>query len=535
MRAIRSQVRGKNAEERSAKRASLAHNLQAPPRFNGQTALEVMAVSPRTSKDYQRRVLVFQGYCRIHQLETTTSCQIDHALTLFLNQGFSEGMDISEAAKFFASVMEANPVVGRMGLVRSKRALKGWKNLDPGNSRSPLAWPFISLMATTLMQLGLPHAALCILTMFSTYIRPSEALKIRCQDLVRSVQLGVSWAINLNPLESMEQSKVGLSHEAILLDSQGMEFLGPALERLRTGAAPTDLLFRMDDPTLHASWKKALLSLNLPQDFAVLYQIRHSGASWDALRKYRSLLEIKLRAAVWRDTRIMLKLPSTSNVSPHRSGGGQRHLQGCWREWSPHLRAHEAKFKEAYIGMLCGVCCLLKSVGTTRFHSACYWYSMGARWQLTLSSGFSKPSSFHQRKTVGFHSLWFAMRILVESSQIWWWGSSSPEGWWQVSIWLSKSVFFWSFEVGKRQHFATQDCHFGTSLCESKYPFHHRKPSQQSGLAHQRNHTAGSFGSYSSSRPLLSIQQTLEKSHYLFWMEYPQVWLQDMQRVTWYL
>lgn len=295
MRAIRSQVRGKNAEERSAKRASLTHNLQAPPRFNGQTALEVMAVSPRTSKDYQRRVLVFQGYCRIHQLETTTSCQIDHALTLFLNQGFSEGMDISEAAKFFASVMEANPVVGRTGLVRSKRALKGWKNLDPGNSRSPLAWPFISLMATTLMQLGLPHAALCILTMFSTYIRPSEALKIRCQDLVRSVQLWVAWAINLNPLESMEQSKVGLSDEAILLDSQGMDFLGPALERLRTGAAPTDLLFCMDYPTLHASWKKALISLNLPQDFAVLYQIRHSGASWDALRKYRSLLEIKLR------------------------------------------------------------------------------------------------------------------------------------------------------------------------------------------------------------------------------------------------
>ena len=257
-----------------------------------------------------RRVLVFQGYCRIHQLETTTSCQIDHALTLFLNQGFSEGMDISEAAKFFASVMEANPVVGRTGLVRSKRALKGWKNLDPGNSRSPLAWPFISLMATTLMQLGLPHAALCILTMFSTYIRPSEALKIRCQDLVRSVQLGVAWAINLNPLESMEQSK------AILLDSQGMDFLGPALERLRTGAAPTDLLFRMDYPTLHASWKKALISLNLPQDFAVLYQIRHSGASWDALRKYRSLLEIKLRGR-WAADSSLKRYENHAQVAQH--------------------------------------------------------------------------------------------------------------------------------------------------------------------------------------------------------------------------
>lgn len=102
-------------------------------------------------------------------------------------------------------------------------------------------------------------------------------------------------------LRESGNSKVGLSDEAILLDSIGMEFLGPALSKLALGA-PTALLFNLQYPQLHQAWIHALDTIGLDQNYAVLYQIRHSGASWDRLKKQRTTLEIKLRGRWGSDT-----------------------------------------------------------------------------------------------------------------------------------------------------------------------------------------------------------------------------------------
>ena len=145
--------------------------------------------------------------------------KVDLALTELLNQCFQDGLDISEAMKFFAAVLEAFPVVGKTGLTRAKRALKGCKNVDPGQARTPLAWRLVSLIAMTMWGLQQHVEAVFILTMFSTYARPSELLATKNQDLVQSRHLGMSWAINLNNSESMSMSKTGVSDESILLDT----------------------------------------------------------------------------------------------------------------------------------------------------------------------------------------------------------------------------------------------------------------------------------------------------------------------------
>ena len=124
---MRMTVKGKNSEERRKNRAQVIKEKVSVPRFAGQTPLEMLAVSPRTAVDYHWRVFVFQNFCSLLELRTNTSSQVDHALTVFLNQSFEEGLDISEAQKAFAAVQEAFPVVGRQGLSRSRRSLKGWK------------------------------------------------------------------------------------------------------------------------------------------------------------------------------------------------------------------------------------------------------------------------------------------------------------------------------------------------------------------------------------------------------------------------
>ena len=221
------------------KRSDLKKGSKPLQRFSTQTTLEAFAVSPSTALDYYRRNLVFQNYCNLLGLNLMDVSQVDLALTEFLNQAFFEGLDISEASKFYAAALECYPTAG---FARSKSALKGWQNLDPGQSRTPLAWPLVAYLAMTLMQLGNHAAALCVLTMSTTYMRPSEAIKLRKCDLVRSSHLQVSWTLNLNAQDEDNPSKVGLTDETLLLDSPAMPFLEPALQKLAQGAPHINFL-----------------------------------------------------------------------------------------------------------------------------------------------------------------------------------------------------------------------------------------------------------------------------------------------------
>lgn len=139
----------------------------------------------------------------------------------------------------------------------------------------------------TLWEMGEKVAALCVLTMFTTYGRPNEILKLQKEDLAKSTKLGVSWALNLNTSEEMFTSKTGLADESILLDSSVMLYLGPALERLAQGV-PTLPLFRLDYARLLQLWKWAWTQIGMEPNYAVLYQLRHSGASWDRLKHLRT-------------------------------------------------------------------------------------------------------------------------------------------------------------------------------------------------------------------------------------------------------
>ena len=99
----------------------------------------------------------------------------------------------------------------------------------------------------------------------------------------------------------MQTSK---TDESIMLDSKEVLWLGPALECAGTV---------LNGPPLPASysgltsaWNQSLVDLKLGKGFAVLHQLRQSGATWDRFRNYRSILDVKLRgrwasdSSLWR-------------------------------------------------------------------------------------------------------------------------------------------------------------------------------------------------------------------------------------------
>lgn len=166
--------------------------------------------------------------------------------------------------------------------------------MDPGSTRPPVPFALIALLASKMMQQQANEAALAILLTFSAYLRPGEALGIQAQDVVLPSKAVKFYAINLHPMDRLETSKTGLSDESILLDSPTMPHLGNMIGKLKK-ARKSGPLFRINYAQLKNHWHKTLQQVGLRRDWAVLYQLRHSGPSHDRLHRLRTTLEVKLR------------------------------------------------------------------------------------------------------------------------------------------------------------------------------------------------------------------------------------------------
>ena len=293
---LRRRISDITEEGRSRKRQKLIEEHNARPRVATQTFLEQSAVSPKTAADYKMRMDVFNMFCFLHKLTTLNLQTLDTALTIFLQQCFNDGMELNEATKFLAAIMDARPEASARHLLpRARRSLKGWKNLDPGRSRPPIPWPLITLIVNSMLQRHQLISAMMILTMFVTYCRPFELLLLEKRDLISTKTLGMAWSLNLNKAEVMETSKMGVQDESMLLDSQEVPWLGKALMAFNKKMMQSPKMFPQDYYTLMKHWKEALVHIGLQEDFAVPYQLRHAGASWDRFKKFRTQLEVKMR------------------------------------------------------------------------------------------------------------------------------------------------------------------------------------------------------------------------------------------------
>ena len=293
---VRRRIADKTEIGRSEKRRRLMAEPLSVPRQPGQTFLEQSAISPRTAADYKFRMEVFKKFCLLHWISTTGPRNLDPSLTTFLQQCFNDGMELAEATQYLAAVIDSCPeAAAKHKLPRARRALKGWKNLDPGRSRPPLPWPLIALIAQTMLEQGHMFSAMLALTMFVTYSRPTETLRLQKKDFLSSTSLAATWMLVFNREEEFETSKMGVADENISLDSRALPWLGKALEKMSKPLLPTQLLFQVEYSKFLTQWKGALQKIGLPEKHSTPYQLRHSGASWDRFKNFRTQLEVKMR------------------------------------------------------------------------------------------------------------------------------------------------------------------------------------------------------------------------------------------------
>ena len=152
-------------------------------------------------------------------------------------------------------------------------------------------------MVATLLSFDLREIAFLMFICFIGYLRPREAYMARCVDLVRPAgsrnQCLRSWGLIIAPQERpSEPSKTREFDDTVLFDYP--EWVGQLFARRPPPVDPECRLFNVDPRKVKIAWSRAREALHLPKQFC-MYQLRHGGASEDALSRRRSLAEIMQR------------------------------------------------------------------------------------------------------------------------------------------------------------------------------------------------------------------------------------------------
>lgn len=233
---------------------------------------------------------------------------------------------------------------------RLQRAVRGARLTRPHQSRIPLAEEIVAAIAAILIAWNLRPFALLVLLSTSAYLRPGEARALRVEDVLKPskgrAKLLQCWSLFLAPQERGLPTKTGLYDETIYLDHPAG--LGEAIGAYASQFPATSLLFPFPEAMILRVWKAAAAAAGVGD--AVLYQLRHSGASGDLLAARRTLPAIEGRGR-WQTSasvkrygksgqvqRSLAKL-SKSQMAFASGALAQRGrlLQGTWRPRHDHV------------------------------------------------------------------------------------------------------------------------------------------------------------------------------------------------------
>ena len=120
-------------------------------------------------------------------VEEYKSDEFERILLEYADDCSNEGKTLDMGNTLLSAVKALYPRYSRTGdltLRRFSRALQGWHQLMPGQSRWPIPWPMVAAAAVWLAKRNYMAEALGMIMQFSAYLRPGELLSLRVMDLV---------------------------------------------------------------------------------------------------------------------------------------------------------------------------------------------------------------------------------------------------------------------------------------------------------------------------------------------------------------
>ena len=284
------------------------------------TEAELRSVRPRTLKAYGVYDEAFRVWSTTHRRRGTWAAVLLEYVTFLLLSGSaaSAAEGAVNAVLFFRSTsLRHHP--------RLQRALRGVRATRPHRSRVPLAEEIVAAVAAILIAWGLRPLALLVLLAATAYLRPGEVRSLRAADILPPSQgraaLLREWSVFLRPEEREEPTKTGTFDETIYIDHP--PGLGEALGAYKSQFAPAMTLFPFHDSLVATAWRAAVEAAGAPK--AVLYQLRHAGASADLLARRRSMLVIQSRGR-WKSAHNCRRYSKSGQVQRSLAGLSARQM-----------------------------------------------------------------------------------------------------------------------------------------------------------------------------------------------------------------
>ena len=136
-------------------------------------------------------------------------------------------------------------------LMRSRRALKGWRKEVPPKSRLPLPRTVAFGIAMGMLSLQQKPMALMVLLSFDTYLRPGEAHALKVKNLVPPVRGSgrqyQQYVVVVRDEDDGVPDKTGVFNNSLPLDHPlTSTWLGKALSKLKAHKREDQLLFAVD-------------------------------------------------------------------------------------------------------------------------------------------------------------------------------------------------------------------------------------------------------------------------------------------------
>ena len=156
------------------------------------SVLEEIAMSPTTSKDFQRRLNYFWDFCDLHRLPVNTDRGLDNACTdwadleFLLGEGCNDGEKLKIALERWALIARPKRTVS---LPRFAKALRSWRKNSPRRSRLPMPKLYMWILAGAIGAAGEASMALYLAGLFASYLRQSALLNMYCDDVVLCFRL----------------------------------------------------------------------------------------------------------------------------------------------------------------------------------------------------------------------------------------------------------------------------------------------------------------------------------------------------------
>jgi hypothetical protein len=264
------------------------------------TLLEENSISAMVETQYSEYLRAFKAFYKENGWGELLDKNTDLVLADFFDVKYLEGRGSAEGEKTIAAIQfhDSRFKSGEMLLVRSKRALKGWRKLVPQGSRLPM--PKLICQGIAMMMLARGQRGMAIMTLadFDMYLRPSEGLELTGKCVVAPVRgAGIAFqffAVIIRDLEDGRPDKVGVYDNTLLLNNPRSSFLGPVLKALATKAGPSGRLFTFSMEEYRKELEQCSKLMGL-KDVLHPYQLRHGGATEDMNSGARTRLEVKDR------------------------------------------------------------------------------------------------------------------------------------------------------------------------------------------------------------------------------------------------